>query len=101
MGDIENATSKILSVHDALKDQPAIVVNDRQIARIRNGSCIAVPDGAVEEDVMTAFAFDTEHNLVAVLKRKPDRMFQPEKVFIKEEKRKPEGRIQKSVASSQ
>jgi tRNA pseudouridine55 synthase len=87
MGDIENAV--IITAHDALKDQPVITVDDRQMARIRNGSCIVVPEGTEEKDVRTVFAFDTEHNLVAVLKRKTDGTFQPEKVFIREEKMKP------------
>jgi tRNA pseudouridine55 synthase len=94
MGDIENAV--IITVHDALKDQPVITVDDRQIARIKNGSCISIPDGAVTPKcIVTAFAFDTEHNLVAVLKRKTDGTFQPEKVFIREEKKKSESRSQK------
>lgn len=87
MDDIERATDAIIAVYDALKDQPMITVNDRQIARISNGRCVAVPEGAADAG-STAFAFDTEQNLVAVMKRKPDGMFWPEKVFIKEAKRK-------------
>jgi tRNA pseudouridine55 synthase len=101
MDDSENMTGAILSLYDAFKDQPMITVDGRQIARIRNGSVIAVPEGAVGKTVVTVFAFDSGHNLVAVLKRKTDGTFQPEKVFASEDKRKPEGRIQKSVVSSQ
>jgi tRNA pseudouridine55 synthase len=90
MDEIESATGAIISVYDALKDQPVITVDDLQMARIKNGSCIVVPEGTEEKGVATVFAFDTEHTLVAVLKRKTDGTFQPEKVFIKEEKRKPE-----------
>jgi tRNA pseudouridine55 synthase len=96
MDDSESMTGAIITVYDALKDQPLITVDERQVARIMTGSCIAVPDGAVEKTVGTAFAFDIDHNLAAVLKRKTDGTFQPEKVFVREEKKNPESRSQES-----
>jgi tRNA pseudouridine55 synthase len=94
MSDLESASGAIITVKEALQDRPVITLDDLRIARIKNGRSFDLPVGIGVEDGETAFAFDSGQNLAAVLKRKPDGMLWPEKVFIKEEKRK-------SVAGSQ
>jgi tRNA pseudouridine55 synthase len=81
---IAEAASAIIPVWDAVQGQPLAIVGKDWLSRLREGRAITcgTVEGAVgAEKDQTVFAFDESRNLVAVLKRKEGKAFQPVKVF--------------------
>jgi tRNA pseudouridine55 synthase len=82
---IDEAASAVMPVWDAVQGQPLTLVNSETLSRLRAGRpavCNAVQDANSAEKDRTVFAFDEARNLVAVLKPKEGKIFQPVKVFV-------------------
>jgi tRNA pseudouridine55 synthase len=82
---IAQAASAVIPVWDSVQGQPRALVGREWLARLREGrpiTCNTVEGADGAEKDQTVFAFDDSRNLVAVLKRKEGKTFQPVKVFV-------------------
>jgi len=73
-----HSTASIVSVQKALSNMPSIIVNKEQCAVLAHGMQLKID--MLNDSVVIAYAENGD--VAAVLKRKEDGMYQPDKVFI-------------------
>jgi tRNA pseudouridine55 synthase len=79
---VAEARSALLPASEVFADEPKVILNDVQMARLATGSDVACEQLAGTIVPETLFAYDDSDQLVAVLKLVEGKRFHPEKVFL-------------------